>query len=229
MNVNFNLNERILHILLLKSDRLSNLGLLSGKMGIALFFIHYFIRTKQSVFEDYAFELLDAITNEINRYTPLGLDSGLAGIGWGIEYILQNKYAEGNGLDICEVIDEKIMQIDPRRIGDLSLDTGLEGLLHYVLIHMQGAIKKKTIMPFDKVYLMDMYTAVCTIKPNKVNKKMYNLINSYKAFYEEQESVHYNIGLSNFIEQIEVDDTNLNAISLGLKNGLAGYKLNSIL
>lgn len=229
MNVGFNLNERILHILLLKSERLSNLGLLSGKMGISLFFIHYFIKTKQSVFEDYAFELLDKITDEINQYTPLGMDSGLAGIGWGIEYILQNKYAEGEELDICEAIDNKIMQIDPRRIKDLSLETGLEGLLHYILIHLQEAILKSTALPFDITYLKDMYTAVCAIAPNKINEQMNYLINSYKTFFEKQESVHYNADLSAFIEKIEVDDVNLKTVPLVLKNGLAGYMLNSIL
>lgn len=73
MDIQFNLNDRVLHILLMKSERLSNLGLLSGKMGISLFFILYSIKTKQSVFEDFAFDLFDIATSEINQYTPLGL------------------------------------------------------------------------------------------------------------------------------------------------------------
>lgn len=229
MDIQFNLNDRVLHILLMKSERLSNLGLLSGKMGISLFFILYSIKTKQSVFEDFAFDLFDIATSEINQYTPLGLDSGIAGIGWGIEYIIQNKFAESGGADICEVIDQKIMETDPRRINNLSLETGLEGLLHYVLIHIRGAVLKNMAAPFDNDYLKDLYSAVSAISPDKINHKMSFLIKSYKDYYENRESVCYNADLFSFIENKEVNDTNIKKFPLGLRRGLSGYMLNSLL
>lgn len=227
MNTNFSLEKRILHTLLIRSYYFSNLGFLSGKMGISLFFIHYFVKTKQPLFRDYAFDILDKITEEVNQNTPLGLDSGLAGIGWGIEYLLRNEFAEGEGTDICEAIDYRIMQNDPRRIDDLSLETGLEGLLHYILAHLQGAIIKNTSLPFDNTYLKDLYTTICTISSYKLNSSMRVLVKNYRKFYEEKENFHYSVSLATFTEKIRVSDKNIYNLPLGLRRGLAGYMLNS--
>lgn len=227
MNTNFSLEKRILHTLLIKSYYLSNLGFLSGKMGISLFFIHYFVKTNQPLFRDYAFDIIDKITEEVNQNTPLGLDSGMAGIGWGIEYLLRNKFVEGEGVDICEAIDYRIMQSDPRRIDNLSLETGLEGLLHYILAHLQGSIIKNTSLPFDDTYLKDLYTAVCKISSYKLNNHMRVLVKSYKKFYEENENIYYCANLGTFTEKIKVSDNSICNFPLGLRRGLAGYMLNS--
>lgn len=229
MNTTFNVETRILHILLQKSYEFPNPGLLSGKMGISLFFMHYFTKTKQSIFKDYAFDLVNKITDEFNYYTPLGFDSGLSGIGWGIEYLLKNQFAEGEGVDICEAIDNRIMQKDPRRIDDLSLETGLEGLLHYVLAHIQGAIIKRTNLPFAPNNFDDLYTAVCSIPSHTLNNRMNRLVKSYKDFYERKEGIHYDVNITTFIEKIKVEEDNIVSLPLGLKNGLAGYMLSSLL
>jgi hypothetical protein len=84
-------------------------------------------------------------------------------------------------------------------------------------------------MPFDNIYLKDLYIAVCTILPDKVNDKMADLIKNYKNFYEKNELAGYNTDLLAFIEKTEVGDTNITALPLGLKGGLAGYMLNSVL
>ncbi len=227
MSVNFSLEKRILHVLLMNSYHYSNLGLLSGKMGISLLFIHYYVNTKQLLFRDYAFGLIDKMRKEVNQNTPLGLDSGLAGIGWGIEYLLRNEFVKGKGVDICEAIDHKIMQNDPRRIKDLSLETGLEGLLHYILAHLQGAIIQNVSFPFDNIYLRDLYIAVCAIPSDKMNVQMKVLINKYVDFYKERDKFNYNVQLTSFVEKIEVDDDNICNLPLGLRRGLAGYLFES--
>lgn len=94
--------------------------------------------------------------------------SGLSGIGWGVEYLIQNGFVEGEGVEICEEIDQKIMKTDPRRIVDMSLDTGFEGILHYVVYHLQGAFKQNIRLPFDERYLSDLY-AVCKLLKEQKN------------------------------------------------------------
>lgn len=229
METFFSLEKRAIHLLLINSYNLPNLGLLSGKMGIALFFIHYSVKTKQPIFKDYAFDIIDKITNEINQYTTYGLDSGLAGIGWGVEYLLKNEYAKGIGVEICNEIDKKIMQTDPRRINDLSLETGLEGLLHYILLHTQEAIIKKTPLPFDHAYFEDIYTTVCSIPLYKQKLNFRILINTYTNFYKNKQDIHYIANLFTFIKNIKVDGNNIQDLPLGLKDGLAGYMLNSLI
>lgn len=227
MNTNFNLERRILHTLLIKSYHLPNLGLLSGKMGISLFFIHYFMKTKQCLFRDYALDLIDRITEEVNQDTPLGLDSGLAGIGWGVEYLLSKKFVEEEGDNICEALDNKIMQTDPRRIDDLSLETGMEGLLHYILAHLQGAIMKKITLPFDSTYLKDLYSAVCEILSQEASGSLRDLIKKYKNFYEGQLDLDYHFNLVAFTKKVKLSDKDICSLPLGLRNGLAGYMLDA--
>lgn len=231
MKTQFELNKRILHKLLIKSYNMSNLGLLSGKMGIAIFFLHYSQNTKQSVFEDYALDIIQKIYNQINQYTPLDMDSGFIGIGWGIEYLLQNKMVEAEELDICKFINIKIMETDPQRITDFSLDKGLEGLIHYVLIHYHGLTNKKTSFSFDDKYLKDLYNAVCSISQKNINIRLAAVIRSYKTFFEngiDNIKVDYKPNLYDFINEIEVNENNYYTLPLGLNYGLAGYMLNSI-
>lgn len=84
--------QRIANVLLLNASFIKNLGLLNGKMGIALFFYHYSIYTKKSVYKDFAKELISEIIQEITTETPVDFANGLTGIGWGIEYLLKKGF-----------------------------------------------------------------------------------------------------------------------------------------
>lgn len=142
MNTLFDLSKRIQHRLILKSKFLSDYGLLSGKTGIAIVFAHLHKQYHNEVYYDCMSELLDDILE--NTYQGLNMDfaSGFSGIGWGIEYLLQNQFVAGDGIEVCAELDKKIMEKDPRRIANVSLESGLEGLLHYVLAHLNGAVRK---------------------------------------------------------------------------------------
>src|ERR1035437_3983241 len=111
----FSKEQQIIHQLLLKSGEENNIGLCNGKMGLVLFFVHYSKITCNPIYEDIADELMNEITREIHNYLPIGFDSGLSGIGWGIEYLIQKRFLEGNSLEICEEIDKKLMEKDPGR------------------------------------------------------------------------------------------------------------------
>lgn len=97
--------QRIANFLLLNASFIDNLGLLNGKMGIAIFFYLYSRYTKNKVFEDFAGELLDEIYEAINTNTPINFDDGLTGIGWGIEYLIRNKFIEGNTDEVLKELD----------------------------------------------------------------------------------------------------------------------------
>ena len=97
--------QRIANVLLLNASFIDNPGLLNGKMGIAIFFYHYSRYTKNKTYEDYAGELIDEIYEEINTGTPVDFANGLTGIGWGIEYLVRNKYVQTD-------TDESLTDID---------------------------------------------------------------------------------------------------------------------
>lgn len=97
--------RRIANVLLLNASFIDSLGLLNGKMGIAIFFYNYARCTDNKIFEDYAGELIDEIYEEINTNTHADFANGLTGIGWGIEYLVKNKFLEAD-------TDEALAEID---------------------------------------------------------------------------------------------------------------------
>lgn len=113
-----------------------NSGLFTGSMGCVLFFQHYSIYKRDSLYENLATELLDRVYNRIDLDFPIGLENGLCGIGWGIEYLIQNHLMDGNSDDILTDIDQKLMTYNLEYISDCSLSTGITGFLHYIHVRM---------------------------------------------------------------------------------------------
>lgn len=102
--------RRIANVLLLNASFTDNLGLLNGKMGIAIFFYQYSKYSGNKIYSDYAGELIDEIYEEINTNTLVDFANGLTGIGWGIEYLVKNGYVEANTDEALAEIDKIIFQ-----------------------------------------------------------------------------------------------------------------------
>ena len=97
----FSFQERISHILMLNSFFLPDIGLYQGQMGVVLAMAKYSKRTKNEVFTDFYYDLLEKVIEKVNKGLPLSLNNGLAGIGWGIEYLIQNGFVGGESVKIC--------------------------------------------------------------------------------------------------------------------------------
>lgn len=221
--IRFDENERIAHVLMLKSFFLSDIGLLGGQTGVALAMSKFYEHTKNEIFSDFVFDLLELVISKTNKGLPFSFSNGLSGIGWGIEYLIQHKLVEGESVDICEEIDHKIMETDPKRILDFSLETGFEGLLLYILYHLQGAIKNATSLPFDSIYLSDIYSVCKNIKNKDINESLRSLLNIYINFAENKVMPDYKPQVIIFVTNVlEIDYDNLTTYPLGLNNGLAG-------
>lgn len=196
-NMIFTEEERMIHRLILESSFLADLGLLHGKMGIAIFFYEYAKRTGHPLFSECADDLLDDLWNEINTYTPVDFANGLVGIGWGLEYLIQQGFVEASE-DIFEEIDRRIMETDIRRITNFSLETGLTGLLHYIMARIQGAIQRKISIPFDSRYRLDIYIITKRIMLQIQNHELKNLSQKYIYYYETYKEPDYKPDLTKF-------------------------------
>lgn len=208
-------------------------------MGIILIFAHYFKITNNPLFENTADELMEELLKEIHDELPIGFASGSAGIGWGMEYLIQNGFVEADSLDICEEVDKRIMEKDPRRITDYSIENGLGGILHYVLAHIKGVIAQHSKAPFDETYLKDLYQALKNIPSDiELSEKFRELSAKYSDFYINRKDIDYSLSLSYIIDDQEIENL-LKSISsassafrphpLGLRNGLSGYLLKNLL
>lgn len=219
----FNEKERIAHILMLNSFFLSEIGLFQGQIGVVLAMAKFYEYTKNEIYSDFVYDLLEVIVSKINKRLPFSFSKGLSGIGWGIEYLIQNKFVEGKSVEVCEEMDRKIMETDPRRIVDYSLETGFEGLLFYIVYHLQGVIQQDSKLPFDSGYLSDVYSVCKSMGDKDVGESLHSLSNIYIDFAENKEMPDYNPHIISFATNVpEIDYDKLTTYPLGLNNGLAG-------
>lgn len=207
------LEKKIIHRLIMQSPFVQNLGLLYGKMGIALCFFEYGRYTNCNVYTDIGGELLDDIWEQSHSELSPYFDSGLSGIGWGIEYLLQNHFIKGSSNDVCEEIDRKVMQLNLRYLDDNTLETGLEGICYYISARMQGTASQKASLPFGLDYLKDL---------SSVNPHF--SIDDPTEFY-----TRYPLSVESFLSPVIVCETSYMSTPLGLKEGIAGFLLKQIL
>ena len=162
---------KIANHLIINASFMSDLGIYHGKMGIVIFFVHYSRYIGNCIYDDFAGELLAEIYEEIHTDTPNNFEFGLCGIGWGIEYLFDNHFVEGEPNDVLEDLDKKIMEKDVLRIADKSFKTGLAGISSYVESRLKSKNKNKKIRVFDKLYINHLkknYLQVVKSKPKDI-------------------------------------------------------------
>jgi hypothetical protein len=119
--------EEIANMLLLNGTLLNSPGLLYGRMGVSVFFFHYFRYTGVELFEDYAAEIVESVIKEVHQESPTDYECGLSGIGAGIEYLSQNGFISSNTDEILEDFDKCLC----RNITRNNIHEGIVGLGRY--------------------------------------------------------------------------------------------------
>lgn len=196
--------KRIVNHLILHSSSTDDVGLFHGKMGIILFFAHYARYTGNHLFDDFAGELLNEIYENVSEELPINLESGLCGIGWGIGYLIQNGFLEGNPDEILKEIDHKVMELDLKRMKDKSLPTGLQGICCYIHQRLSVARKAPGDLPFDALYLTDWKTVSSSLE------------------------IENGRDVLGFILEKQPASNDFLSWNMGLANGCAGYGLKRI-
>lgn len=106
--VKFTREERIINSLMVNAFSIENLGLVHGKMGVVLYF-YILSRVKNNkVFADFAKDLLDNVVESLHDKLPLDFEEGIIGIGWAVEYLIQNGFVEANADEVLEEIDKNV-------------------------------------------------------------------------------------------------------------------------
>jgi hypothetical protein len=131
--------EKIIQTLIVNGTLTEQPGLFYGKTGIAVFFFHYARQTGNELFQDYTAGLIEEIRKQITVTVSARYDVGLAGIGVGFEYMLQNDFLEAEDDDIFEDFDARMYRVamyEP--YPDLSLEGGLTGWGRYFVYRLRG-------------------------------------------------------------------------------------------
>jgi len=186
--------ERIARHLIMHASFLPNIGLYHGKMGIVLFFAHYARYTGNSLYEDFAGDLLDEVYEGIHPATSDDFESGLCGIGWGIEYLIQNGFLEGDADVTLAEVDARMMERDLRRTTNYSMRTGLEGISCYITKRLHNPLRQTVKLPFDETYLNEWENVASSISiPD--DKAVLNVI--INTLPEGDDITSWNLGLEN--------------------------------
>lgn len=220
--------QRISDHLLLRASFTKDLGLYHGKMGIVIFFVHYAKYTSSKTYQQFAELLLEEIYQEITSRTPLNFESGLCGIGWGIEYLVQNNFMKGDTNEILEDIDKKVMEYAPLRMRNHDVKKGVSGILNYVYMRLLSSRINNKDNPFDPLFLKELLLVADKNLKCKVSDETSDIWRRYVSFFTQKEGrsekipVDSVIPLNNVVNEIE-------STTLGLENGCAGFGLRKMI
>lgn len=211
--------EDIKRHLMLHGSFTKDIGLLDGKMGIVIFFFNYSRFTNNTLYSDFAYDLIDEIYNDLSSDYSINFDNGLCGIGWGIEYLIANQFVNTDSSDILEDFDDIIMQRDIRKINDSSIETGVKGIAYYFVARY--ACKRQTKIPTEYLYeLIHSLTEIPDKESLSLQSWLHEIIRCQKS---EIPNLSFILKFAG-----SIPDALLSQIPLGIRNGLAGYGLTTI-
>ena len=146
--------ERIVRHLIIYSASLDNIGLMNGKMGIALFFYHLHNITKNENHLRFANELTQHIMSKLDYKIPRTFFDGLIGIAWGFDHLIRNHFIDFEDEDILEDLDKALLEINITNLFDESFSTGVRGIAFYIASRCSG--KEKIPAPFCQEYIHEL-------------------------------------------------------------------------
>lgn len=221
--------SRIVRYLMLQTSSVNNLGLLNGKMGISIFFYNYARYVDKKLYDDFAGELIDEIYKELHKSYSCNFENGLTGIGWGLEYIIHNKFVKADRDVILENVDYKVQEKNVRRMRDFSLQTGLKGIAYYVVCRCSNRISQNPFI--DSTYVKELMNSLLLIdqRDKEIEDLLVKLDEILISGYccDNKDGLIYDLVCDNIYKS---DTLVSDARPLGLiKNGYAGIGLNLII
>ena len=186
MNTKDEILEKIAQHMMLNSSFADTAGLLDGKMGCVIFFFHFAKYSGKSIYEKFAYELLDEIYEEISYKTPVGFKDGISGIAWGMDYLISNKFVNADDEDLLDEIDKLIVKTGVNEIQDTSVESGLKGLAHYVISRKSNTEISHSMISKD--YVRDLINALFQVYQNEETilliKQLHLIIEETRTQYE---------------------------------------------
>lgn len=215
MKTKFTKQERLLNHLILHSvDNPHNIGLLTGQSGMILVLTNYARQYKIPQLEMISDFLFDNIRIQVGEITDISFSTGICGICWTIEYLVQHGIMPGPAEDICGNTNELIASCDICNKSDFSLETGLVGLWNCVWARIQGNLLSNLELPFPTNWLSEWLTILTSTPERFPNGSAKHLRAAIKNKLN-----YIPLDFKQFIKPIKQHDI----VNLSLQNGLAGY------
>ncbi len=219
--------ERVVNFLIIYAFSEGRVGLLKGRTGIAIAFYLLGGKKNSDVYSVFGEKLLQSVLSGLTGGLSNSFATGLCGIGWGIEYLFRQNFIMCSS-NTFENLDYRIMNTNLAEM-NFSLEEGLEGMLHYVLIHLYNCNLRKETQPFTPSFLENLYQQIKFVSDRtSLPARMKLLMEQYSCWYETGK-LQYDFGLKDFIEKnIKCSENLFQEKVLSLHNGLAGYIVNKM-
>lgn len=220
MKTKFSSQESLINYLVLHSmDSPNEVGLFRGQMGYVIALSKYARQHNVPQLETIADFLCDNVFSRAGALRDISFATGLSGICWGIEYLVQEGILDGNAETYCSGVDDQVMRTDVSRVSDFSLESGLGGLWHYVQARLQGNHRANLKVPFDEEYLAK-WAEIIERNPTALPLGSKQIIaDSLNGTLKPAK-----ISVWQFIE----DSSDIPIGNLSLVNGISGYLLKTM-
>ena len=166
--------RKIVDYLLFHGSYMNNVSFFHGKMGIVVAMYAYANKYNDKLIEEYAWDLLQQVYDGVHADMPVGLEYGLAGIGYATALLFEKGWVECDLNAVLSEVDCRIMERDPRRITDLSMRTGAKGLQFYLTLRRKSGTPMLT---FDEVYITELDAVLANQQNVNANINIVELLN----------------------------------------------------
>lgn len=180
--------EEIAQYVTLNCNKLSNDGIINGRMGVVLFLFHYGRYSKRYTYTKFAYTILEDILNNLNISDQLNIEDGITGIGWGISYLYNNSFLHGNPTETFRELDKKI--IDDVMCDCIKEHSELLGVILYVMSRLSITKNKKDSQVFTSELLSILYNKAQTVLLQNKHLDNLRILIYFCTFYEGLEKIN---------------------------------------
>ena len=122
MNMRLRNNIELMDAKTFDSRKDRSIGLADGRMGQCIYFYHIGRLLNSKDYSQKAELMIDEIFNQVVTLKMFDINAGLAGIALGLEYLVDNKYVDGNINEILRDVDDILFKqiCNPERELDIE-------------------------------------------------------------------------------------------------------------
>lgn len=120
--------RKIANTLYINLQMMRSEGLLDGQLGVALFLYHYSRFSGHTHYREVADGLIDKLYGSLALDTDPCFASGLAGIGWTLQHLIDNGFMDGDADEVLEDIDGAVRNMDLASDLDAEIPLFSQGL-----------------------------------------------------------------------------------------------------
>lgn len=170
-------------------DEKMDFGLYSGLMGIAIFNFEYYRYSQDKLFYEVACNQIDYVLQHIDKVRGATFCNGLAGIGWGLLYLNENKLIDIKDDGFFEALDKYLFNYCAKYIKHENWDFmhGALGIVFYYLKRLSNSYVDRIVN-----YVNHVVSEVIKLG-DEINK--YQIAFSTTSIFGRQDTYAPNISL----------------------------------